>query len=470
MLRAPAVRLLRSASIALAFLFSACQRAPATRPHVVLIVLDALRARNLGCYGYAGGTSPEIDGIARQGVLFEQAIAVGGNTTTSIPALFTGHYPFFESSDTWGEAPFGMDRFRETPGTIGLPESMTTLAEYLSGAGYQTAGFVTNPYLKSEFHMQQGFDHYEEIFDEQGARGRAGQVVRRVIQHVSNLDWSRPTFLYLHFMDSHGPYRPPDKSVRTSVPRAAEASHSKMLRSWEKLSRTNPAEQERLYQYVTAAYDSAIRAVDHAVGRVFRHLRDQELVEKTLFIVTADHGDEFLEHGGTLHKGTLFEELVHVPLIVRVPGGPRGVRRPELVRSFDITPTILDYAGVASAARHMEARSFRAALGSGHFDGPLEAYAGFPWIRMLRTDRYKLLRSKEGSDSFYDLRRDPREEHDLAQSGDEEIQRAHAFLAMRLDQTVARLRAQGASRGKVPGGGTVDEVTREQLKALGYVK
>jgi arylsulfatase A-like enzyme len=220
---------------------------------------------------------------------------------------------------------------------------------------------------------------------------------------------------------------------------------------------------------MTAVYDASIRRADRAVGRIAGFFQDRQLSEQTLFIVTADHGEEFLEHGGTLHTGTLFEELVQVPLIVRAPGGPRGVRRPELVRSFDVTPTILDYAGIAPAARPMEARSFRPALAGGRFNGPREVYAGFPSRRMLRTERYKLLRYRDGREALYDLRRDPREEHDLATSGDDGVRRVHASLAERLDETVARLRAQGASRGSAPAGGSVDEATREQLKALGYI-
>jgi arylsulfatase len=469
MLRTPAVRLLLVSSITLPLLFAVCRRAPVSRPHVVLILIDALRARSLGCYGYAGGTSPEIDRLAREGVLFEQAITEATHTAAAIPALFTGHYPFFETGERWADVPFGMDRFGQTPGTKGLPESMTTLAEYLSAAGYQTAGFVTNPYLKSVFNMQQGFDHYEEIFDEHGS-GRAGQVVRRVLRYSDGLDWKKPTFLYLHFMDTHSPYRAPDPSMQASIPEPARAAeYRKSLAAWANPTQTRPGEHEDLRRYMTALYDASIRRADGAVGRILRHLQDRQLIEKTLVIVTADHGEEFLEHGGTYHKWTFFEELVHVPLILRVPGGPRGVRRPELVRSFDITPTILDYAGIATAARHMEARSFRALLEGGRFHGPREVYGGFPALRMLRTDRYKLLRYGDGREAFYDLRRDPREEHDLAQSGDERIRRAHASLAQRLDQTVDGLRAQGVSRGSAPEGGTIDEATREQLKALGYI-
>jgi arylsulfatase A-like enzyme len=241
-----------------------------------------------------------------------------------------------------------------------------------------------------------------------------------------------------------------------------------VVNSWANLSQARPGEHERLRQYMTAVYDESIRRADRAVGRILSFLQDRQLTEKTLFIVTADHGDEFLEHGGTLHTGTLFEELVHVPLIVRVPGAPRGVRRPELVRSFDVTPTILDYAGIATAARHMDARSFRPALAGGRLDEPREAYAGFPSRRMLRTDRYKLLRYRDGREALYDLVRDPGEEHDLAGSEDDGIRRVRASLAERLDKTVARLRAQGTSRS-APSGEAVDEATREQLRALGYI-
>jgi arylsulfatase A-like enzyme len=236
------------------------------------------------------------------------------------------------------------------------------------------------------------------------------------------------------------------------------------------LEDVQPGEQESLRKYWTAIYDASIRRADGAIGRILRHLQDQDTTRGMLVVLTADHGDEFLEHGGTLHKGTLFEEIVHVPLLIRVPGGPRGLRRKELVRSFDLTPTILDYAGVPTAARHMDAVSLRPALEGRSFEGPGDVYAGFPSKRMLRTDRYKLLRYRDGTEALYDLHRDPGEQHDIAGDGDETSQRAHATLAKRLDQIVETLRTEGTSQSGAPAGDRIDDRTREQLRALGYIE
>lgn len=477
MLRRSAFMLLSLVALALPLLVTTCRARE--RPHVVLIVIDSLRARHLGCYGYAGQTSPEIDRLAQEGVLFEQAIAVGGNTTTSMSSLFTGQYTFFEADDRWGKVLFGMNRFGQAPGTMGLPDSMTTLAEYLSAAGYQTAGFVTNPYVGPRFHMQQGFGHYEDVFDEHGSSVGAGRLTRLALRYASELDWRKPTLLYLHLMDTHVPYRKPDDVALAALPAEARAlSRAEATGAWSELrhgavpggGRTRkPGEREALRRYITAAYDSSIRRADRAVGRIRRFLEDRGLADRTMVIVTADHGDEFLEHGGTLHMGTLYEEIVHVPLVLRVPGGPRGVRRSALVRSFDVTATILDYAGIAAAIRPTEARSLRTALEGGALAGPREAYAAFPSVRMLRTERYKLLRYRDGREALFDLRRDPREQRDLAPSTDPAVRRVHRSLARRLDQTVARLRAQRGSASGATRDQEIDETTRERLRTLGYV-
>ncbi len=240
--------------LAVAFgILAACQGHPPRPPHIVVMLIDTLRARNLGCYGYARPTSPSIDRFARDAVLFEEAISVGGNTTTAMAGLFTGHYAFFDDGVPWTW--YGMERFRVRGRGVGLPKRLTTLAEHLASAGYRTAGVITNPYLKPAFSMHQGFGHYEDMFE--------------------------------------------------------------------------PAE----LQYMMASYDTALRHVDDAVGRILRYYRDRGLFEQTVFVITSDHGEQFLEHGGTGHGGSLFDEVMHVPLVVRAPGGLSGVRVPRLEKN-----------------------------------------------------------------------------------------------------------------------------------------
>ena len=468
-------------------LSGACRRDPTRPPHIVLIMIDTLRARNLGCYGYPRPTTPSIDGLARDAALFENAISVGGNTTTAMPSLFTGRYAFFEYGDVWTEVSYGMERYRRGPRRrshpgrspprstvgLGLPKAMTTVAEYLSTVGYRTAGFITNPYLKSTFSMQQGFGHYEEVLDTHGEPDRAARaprVLERALGFLGSVDLEQPTFLYLHFMDTHEPYREPDPAVVGPLPDSfTRVRHDELWRSWDKLANVGEVGHEFELKYMTAAYDSALRQVDEAVGGLHRYYRERGLLESTLFVITSDHGEEFLEHGGTGHKGSLFEEILHVPLVVRAPGGLRRTRLSQLVRNFDVAPTLLDYAGIPRPAT-MDARSLRPALEGRSFDGPTTAYANFPGIRMIRTERYKLLRHEDGSELLFDLATDPGETTSLTRSTDATVQGTYLSLARAMDRTVEKLRRQGVSKRGPLEAVALDEATRAQLRALGYVE
>jgi arylsulfatase A-like enzyme len=403
-------------------------------------------------------------------VLFENAISVGGNTTTAMAGVFTGRYPFFEYGASWTE-PFGMERFRRDAMGPGLPGGMTTLAETLSAAGYQTAGFITNPYLKSVFGMQKGFAHYEELFDPaRAAFLPAEQVLQRALRHLATLDWQRPTFVYLHLMDTHGPSREPQAATLGPLAEPLARNRDEWWRAWESLSSVGVGEHEPAREYMIAAYDSAVRHADDAVGRLLEEYDRRGLRENTLFVVMADHGEEFLEHGGTTHKGTLYEELVHVPLVVRAPGGLRGERWTRLVRNFDVAPTVLDYAGQLPPAGAMDARTLRPVLEGREFTGPQTAYAGFPALRMMRTERYKLLRLRDGSEQFFDLKQDPGEVFDLAQAERPDVQAARRTLGKAMDEIVAELASERPSAKAARPEMTVDEETRRQLDALGYVQ
>lgn len=463
---------LRSGGIGLAatlLLLAACRRDPPRPPHILVILIDTLRARNLGCYGYARPTSPAIDRFAQDAMVFEQAISVGGNTTTAMAGLFTGHYAFFEYGAPWTW--YGMERFRVRGKGVGLPNAMTTLAEHLASARYRTAGFITNPYLKRVFSMHQGYGHYEPLFKPRdGAPAGADQVVERALRYLRGLDWKQPTFLYMHFMDTHGPYLEPAPDLaEDALAPMGQLRHDEAWKSWEKLNGASAAAYRAELRYMMASYDTATRHVDDAVGQVLQYYRDRGLYDQTVFVITADHGEEFLEHGGTGHWGSLFEEVMHVPLVVRAPGGKRGVRVPRLVRNFDAMPTLLDYAEVPRPPA-MDAISLRPLLEGRPFAGPTTAYAGFPGIRMIRTDRYKLLRRQDGSELFFDLEADPGETTSLSGSKDPRIHEAYLTLGRALDRTAEALRGQDVSKPGQPEAPTVDEPTRAQLRALGYLE
>jgi arylsulfatase A-like enzyme len=320
--------------------------------------------------------------------------------------------------------------------------------------------------------MDRGFHHYEGVFNDTGVPyGGADQVAARTLRYLRGLDWEQPVFLYVHFMDTHGPYRKPEPDLLAPDDESLAGYYTR-FQEWESLHDVEKADHESDLRHMMAAYDTSVRFADRYLGQVLRFYEDRGLAEQTIFFVTADHGDEFLEHGGTTHKGTLFEELIHVPLVVRVPGGRGGLRIREVVRNFDITPTILDYAGLGGDTAHMDARSLRAMIEGESPGDARTVYASFPHLRMMRTDRFKLLRHSDGRESLFDIVADPGETRDLNGSGYEGDAAREHLPALRalLDETVRRLEAQGATGDEREDQGGVDDATREQLRKLGYLE
>lgn len=437
----------------------------AARPNLVLIVADALRRSNVSFLGYSRETTPHLDVLASEGYVFEQAIAVGGNTPTVMSALMTGRYPFFGFDEEWTGASFGMRRFYADSSEAGLPRNLATLAERLQAAGYTTAGFITNPYLKQEFDFHRGFDRYGEIFRDRGIPyGRGEEVSGAAIDFLRSRPTGRPFFVYLHYMDTHGPYWPPTPyRARFAVDGHEVTDLSAAWPRWEKQQYVDEADAAALAEGMSSLYDGAIAYVDDCIGQVVGALAETGSLGDTVIAFTADHGDEFLEHGGTTHKGTLYEELVRVPLMIRIPGRTGG-RISDLVRNFDLTPTLLETAGVELSEQEMDAVSLLPLIDGKTASLRLTAYAGFPTIRMLRSPRYKLLHFRDGRRELYDLRGDPGERRNLYPGA------AGSAPAASLEAVMARMVASlGAARPGEAAATPLDRETEEQLRALGYL-
>ncbi|GBD25704.1 Arylsulfatase [bacterium HR30] len=317
----------------------------AGQPNIVLVVVDTLRADALGI---AGGTSatPHMDALARDGVWFRNAYAQSSWTRPSIATILTGQY-----------SPLHGAVHKFDP----LPDEVRTVAEILRDAGYWTAAFVTNINVAPIFNFQQGFGEYHylppafyfgasdsatrlsaykllRMLRERFLRRRlyyhhyyqdARVVTERVSQWLAEAP-PRPFFLFVHYMDPHDPYFEIPYNGR-GIARVVEPSPPP----------DRAEEMRRLY-----AQD--VQYFDGYFGALMEEFRRRELYDDTVFILTADHGEEFYEHGGWWHGTTLYEEQIRVPLIVRLPGGrERGIERTDLAQTLDILPTILGQAGVA---------------------------------------------------------------------------------------------------------------------------
>jgi len=401
-----------AALIAVVSAFFAALPAPG-KPHVIVFMVDTLRADHLGVYGYPLPTSPTLDAFARESLVFERAYAQSSWTRASVGSLFTGLFPSRHGAYT---------PFRN------LRSDVATLAALLRREGYATASFVANPNLLPIFGFGKGFDEVRDI----GASARSGRAgipgarAREVVDGV--LDYldhrpSRPLFLYVHLLDPHGPYGAPYGPFRKAFLPGPDASA-----------------QERN----VALYDGEIAYVDHHFGRLLERLKADGLYEDAFIFVMSDHGEEFGDHGGHGHGHTLYDELLRVPLILRQPGAQGAgtiVRQP--VRLLDVLPTLADELGF-QAPVDVDGRSFSGLLSrrqTASYEPLLFAELlskGHAITSLVEGDR-KLIRRRlpeaRSGDQVFDLSADPGERVNLAER---EIE-TRRKLGAKLDAVVATL-------------------------------
>jgi arylsulfatase A-like enzyme len=440
-----------------------CAPAP---PNVVIVSFDTLRADHLSAYGYARETSPEIDRLAAQGVRFARAYAPASWTLPSHVSLFTSQLP----------SAHGVRDDR-----LSLPAEATTLAELLSAAGFQTAGFVSWVYVGARFGLGQGFDVYRELVDASrleyasgGGAARAGAVVDEALRWLADAPRTRPFFLFVHLFDPHIDYAPPPPYDQQfgGDPAAADGSYDFVRNLVPYLGKPvaplSPAGRERL----VALYDGEIRYADAQLGRLLRALEARG--GECLVIVLSDHGEEFGEHGSYEgHGWTLYDEVLHVPLVLRLPHGEAAGTVVEApVTLLDVAPSVLEVLGLPAhpafegqsllgLARGEPAPRGRLLFAQTDRAGTrLRAVRGerFKWIEVRDAGAAALgLPAREGRE-LYDLASDPGEQRALR---GEELPVAR-YLASALEAE------EGAARGAVPVPVELSDAERERLRALGY--
>ena len=439
----------------------------ANRNNVIFIVVDTLRADHLPAYGYADGSTPNLDTFAADAVRFDQAFANASWTRPSFASILSGRLP--SNHGVMGKA----DE---------LPDELVTLPEAMQEAGYHTRGLVTNFNVAPYYNFQQGFDHYEFLepdhvlgADDAGSKLLLHQVLRRVVEKVyavldvvnpggayqdaevvngrlgewmDKADEGAPFFWFVGYMDPHDPYftHPYDG---TGYARAAH-------------QHPNPDEAPHLRRM----YDGEITYWDTQFGQLVDQLKRQGLYEDTTIIITADHGEEFQDHGGYWHGTTLYDEQVRVPLFVKLPGNQRGgttVR--HWVQSIDLMPSVL---------KHLDLQVPEGVQGGDVFEGTDVVYAEeshegnvLESVRERRgTDEWKLIVANERNPrglapvELYRVDRDGGETDNRALEHEDEV----APLNETLDRERARA-VQGAAET------VTRELTREEIEAncnLGY--
>lgn len=293
---------------------------PRTRPNLILIVLDTLRVDHLGVYGYERPTTTNLDAFAKSAMVYRQAYTSAPWTPPSVGSMMTGLY----ASAHGMMPPDGRGLARQASSM--LDASNLTLAEILKQHGYQTKGVTPNPWIKGEFGYDQGFEEY--YYRERAA---ADEITRAGIKVVDSFDKQKPFFLFLHYLDPHDPYNPPEEFRRAfSQPLKARSYPQELL---DKIN----------------LYDAEILFMDHELQKFFAHLKNKELWENTTILILGDHGEQFMEHGHLGHGYNLYNEELHVPFILK-HGNLIGNSQ-SLVSPIDIFPTFLSIAAISPPAR-----------------------------------------------------------------------------------------------------------------------
>jgi arylsulfatase A-like enzyme len=414
--------------------------------NVVLLTIDTLRARNLGAYGYERDTSPGIDALARSGTLFLDAFAPSPWTLPSLGSLLT-------STHARRHRAMIVRNAAGKRGVTAMRKDVTVLGDVLREDGYETAVFFESAYPLDEIGVTRGFQQVEQY-----PSRRMDQIGEWIAERRD-----RKFFLWLHFLRPHVPYRASPRFDRLFIPESW-TSHEDLTPYWEPEECTARYTDPSLdvARLRLGFYDASIRDSDLRITETLTALADAGLTDRTLVVLTSDHGEEFFEHGGCDHGMTLYDEVLHVPLVFRHPlGVTAGMRVSGQARLIDVAPTILELLELEPPASFV-GQSLVPQLRGERRDLPV--FSGFLASGAddvsLRMDGFKYLHSPEQHrDALYDLREDPAEQENLVASSH------HPRLREFRELTRAWLAEPGAAPDPVL---PLDAETLERLEALGY--
>lgn len=420
--------------------------------NIILITIDSLRADYLGCYGYHKRVTPAIDSFAKDGVLFNQAISTGVTTPISFPGILASRFPKYNQADyQWRN----------------LPKDAIMISELLREEGYKTAAIHSNPMLSRYYGYDRGFDFFDDSlrFKEEERRGELRSFIQKFVskdskayklavkayqtsKRIKNLyrtffstdmphdrgrtinqkaiSWLKENrdskfFLWLHYMDAHGPYIPPEEYIED-----LEVSKREAKKLWRKMISQKKPEELKWENNLTTEdlkkvielYEGEIRYTDDCLEEIFDSLKEMGLYDNSLIILTADHGEEFMEHGwvGHIDKQKPYDELIHVPLIIKDPDLDNKVVDNQ-VSLLGLVPTILDLSNCPRKYK-MQGKSFMPIIKGEDTSMPAvsEGYIAKENRRVIsyRTQNWKYI-MVEGTEKqeLYNLRKDPKERESL---------------------------------------------------------
>jgi len=480
------------------------------RSSLILVTVDCLRSDRIGFRGYLHPVTPFLDSLAKTSIVVSDAIVAGAPTYFSLPAIVASRYPLAMGREMLGIAP-------QEP----------TIATAMQGSGYATGAFLAgNPYLSPRFGYDQGFDEFHDFLDsrlsgvstlpsppgnstfsklnrELEAMARrttltaaayhelyfrycqwrsatedisldqlrrypaADVLVSKACSWLNGLR-DRPFFLWIHLMDPHHPYYPPQEALSSLGISKMSATRARFLNSSWNRGDIGPRRLQRYRAEILSLYDAGVHWVDNQLSRLMETLRRLHRWDETVFVVTADHGEEFLEHGDRYHSPTsLPEELIHVPLLVRVPGLSAATISSGLFSLIHLAPTLLEAVG-AEVPASFQGRSHWGQIASGNIpsepaivecteesdNAPRNSDRTRPRLMAVRDGNLKLLiRFSDQTDHLYDLENDPGEHSPVADG----VQKKERVRLLQL----AREHLRESKRGR-----DVESVVRMKLREI----
>ena len=429
-------------------------------PHLFWLTADTLRADHTSMLGYARDTTPHLARLAADGRNYRQAVTLVSKTGPSFASHLTGLTP---------------EAHGVTSNRYSLPDSVPTLAERLAEQGYTTVAFVANPILAPRKGFARGFERYDEF----GKQDPLAVQLQAFLRWAERHDWSQPTFVWLHTIDPHGPYTPPEDLRERFVGDALFAADPRRVPLDYELPEGTPpnrvlgalpkyqriGDEDRVAWYVSQ-YDAEIVAMDRAFGKLLGFLRERGLYRDSGIVFTSDHGESLGEHDYYFEHGWfVYDATARVPLIVKTPGNAAAQTGTSDVQvsNLDTVPTLLAMAGAAPPAG-LAGRDLRTVpeQGAQRLANPTTYPQRFV---ALRTPRAKYIRElATGGEQTFRLDRDPAEEHDLTAQDPELVER------MRAEWQALEAATRGVAPKAAPSGELAPSSEEQrQLEHLGYI-
>ncbi len=440
--------------------------------NVVLVIIDTLRQDALGCYGNPHRATPRMDAIAAEGVRFDQAISTSGWTLPAVGSLLTGAWPRIHG---------GMGK--NTSLTV-IRDEVPTAAEVLQGAGFNTLGFANAAFVSPMLHLDRGFDVFDHRYAYNWHIRRADETIDTAIKALREHQ-DESNFLMIHIFDPHLDYDPPEGYAAKHTAGRHDPPPPLTMDACKALGTNNGADPPSTedIDYVKGVYLGEVEFVDTQIGRLVDELKRLDLYDNTTLIVTADHGEEFWDHGGFEHGHTLYDELIRIPLILKLPAAIGPVKRvvDAQVRIVDIMPTVFGLLDVEQPPSFIGESLMPLIMGEDSLDracfSESTLYGGK--ASSWRSGRYKYIYtiappSVRGagatggstvSEELYDWRNDPGEQTDLIESHPE----IAAELREQLRSQLNNLNRQASTMSK-PKAADMSPRNIARLRSLGYIR